>query len=149
MKHRSFAHRARAVALWAFSISAVFVCLAARAQAPNPDGTGFAGAYAPSKSWQPPRDPQALAKLRKFQDLKFGFFYCWGTQTQWGTVDQSWCLCPERYDWNIALVGHRSAPLAVTVGTDGLAVVELSAAARANPPCSEAWALRIQPPNGN
>lgn len=64
------------------------------------DGTGFAGAYAPSKHWHPPKDPLALAKLRKFQDLKFGFFFCWGTQTQWDTIDQSWSLCPERYDWN-------------------------------------------------
>lgn len=49
----------------------------------------------------------------------------------------------------ITLVGHRGAQLAVTVGTDGLAVVELPAAARANPPCSEAWALRIQPQKRN
>ena len=69
-------------------------------QAANADGTGFAGAYAPSKIWQPPTDPLALEKLKKFQDLKFGFFYCWGTQTQWETIDQSWSLCPERYDWN-------------------------------------------------
>lgn len=72
----------------------------AHGQAANTGGTGFAGAYAASKHWQPPKDPLALAKLRQFQDLKFGFFYCWGTQTQFGTVDQSWCLCPERYDWN-------------------------------------------------
>jgi alpha-L-fucosidase len=26
--------------------------------------------------------------------------YNWGLQTQFGTVDQSWSLCPERYDWN-------------------------------------------------
>lgn len=64
------------------------------------DGSGFAGAYAPSQHWQPPKDPLALAKLRKFQDLKFGFFYCWGTQTQWETIDQSWSLCPEIHDWN-------------------------------------------------
>lgn len=70
------------------------------AQQPNADGTGFAGAYAPSKIWQPPTDPLALEKLNKFQDLKFGFFYCWGTQTQWESIDQSWSLCPERYDWN-------------------------------------------------
>ena len=70
------------------------------AQAANADGTGFAGAYAPSKIWQPPKDQSALEKLKKFQDLKFGFFYCWGTQTQWETIDQSWSLCPERYDWN-------------------------------------------------
>ena len=70
------------------------------AQAANAEGTGFAGAYAPSKIWQPPKDPFALKELRKFQDLKFGFFFCWGTQTQWETIDQSWSLCPERYDWN-------------------------------------------------
>jgi hypothetical protein len=35
MKHRSLAHHARAVALWAFCISAVFASLPARAQAPN------------------------------------------------------------------------------------------------------------------
>ncbi len=72
----------------------------AHAQAVPADGTGIAGAYAPSKIWQPPKDPQALEKLKKFQDLKFGFFLCWGTQTQWETIDQSWSLCPERYDWN-------------------------------------------------
>ena len=70
------------------------------AQAADSDGTGFAGAYAPSKNWQPPTDPLALNKLNKFQDLKFGFFLCWGTQTQWETIDQSWSLCPERYPWN-------------------------------------------------
>ena len=66
----------------------------------NVQGTGFAGAYAPSKHWCPPHDAQALKKLNKFQDLKFGFFYCWGVQTQWETIDQSWSLCPERYSWN-------------------------------------------------
>jgi len=64
------------------------------------DGTGFAGAYAPNDRWQPPKDPAAQKKLRKFQDLKFGFFLCWGTQTQLEAIDQSWSLCPERYEWN-------------------------------------------------
>ncbi len=67
------------------------------AQAASEDGAGFAGVYVPSKIWQPPTDPLALKKLRKFQDLKFGFFLCWGTQTQWGTIDQSWTLCPEKF----------------------------------------------------
>jgi len=81
--------------------AAAILCLgAARGQEATPDGSGFAGAYQPSKNWQPPKDPPAIEKLRKFQDLKFGILYCWGTQTQIGTVDQSWCLCPERYDWN-------------------------------------------------
>lgn len=70
------------------------------------DGTGFAGAYARSKDWQPPTDPLALAKLRKFQDLKFGIFLCWGTQTQWETTEQSWSLCPEVYDWNKRPAAH-------------------------------------------
>ena len=70
------------------------------AQGANADGTGFAGAYAPSTIWQPPKDPLALKKLQKFQDLKFGFFCCWGTQTQWETIDQSWSLCPEHYERN-------------------------------------------------
>jgi len=78
----------------------------AYAQTAGTDGTGFAGAYAPSKIWQPPKDPSALKKLTKFQDLKFGFFFCWGTQTQWETIDQSWSLCPERYDWNKRPGGH-------------------------------------------
>lgn len=73
---------------------------AVHAQTANETGTGFAGAYAASKNWQPPNDPLALANLNRFQDLKFGFFYCWGTQTQWETIDQSWSLCPEKYDWN-------------------------------------------------
>ena len=44
--------------------------------------------------------PWLKDRLEWFQDLKFGIMYCWGLQTQFGTVDQSWCLCPERYDWN-------------------------------------------------
>jgi alpha-L-fucosidase len=89
------------LAVTAVVLAAVWVSTAVlRAQEPKADGTGFAGAYAASKIWQPPTDPLALEKLRKFQDLKFGFFYCWGTQTQWETIDQSWSLCPERYDWN-------------------------------------------------
>jgi alpha-L-fucosidase len=85
---------AAAVVPWLLAPSAVF------APAANNAGTGFAGAYAPSKNWRPPTDANALAKLKRFQDLKFGFFYCWGTQTQWETIDQSWSLCPEKHDWN-------------------------------------------------
>jgi len=83
-----------------FCFAFLLVSAMGPAQEPVQGGTGFGGAYAPSKHWQPPRDPAALKKLRKFQDLKFGFFLCWGTQTQLGTIDQSWSLCPERYDWN-------------------------------------------------
>ena len=35
------------------------------AQGANADGTGFAGAYAPSKIWQPPKDPLALEKAQE------------------------------------------------------------------------------------
>ena len=94
------------IACWFAVLSACVLPSVVHAQAANADGTGFAGAYAPGKNWQPPEDPLALAKLNKFQDLKFGFFYCWGTQTQWETIDQSWSLCPERYDWNKKPVSH-------------------------------------------
>lgn len=63
-------------------------------------GDSFGGAYKASKNWNPPQDPKAIEKLYQFQDLKFGIMYNWGLQTQFGTVDQSWSLCPERYDWN-------------------------------------------------
>lgn len=63
-------------------------------------GDSFGGAYKASKNWIPPRDTKAIEKLHEFQDLKFGIMYNWGLQTQFGTVDQSWSLCPERYDWN-------------------------------------------------
>lgn len=63
------------------------------------DGTGFAGAYAASQDWQPPKDAKAREKLQEFQDYKFGFLICWGTQTQFETVDGSWSLCPERWPW--------------------------------------------------
>lgn len=64
------------------------------------DGIGFMGAYSPSKDWQPPVDSLAIEKLNEFQNLKFGFLICWGIQTQMKTIDQSWALCPERYEWN-------------------------------------------------
>jgi len=75
-----------------------YVCLS---QSNVPDsGNGFAGAYKASKSWEPPRDTDAIKKLHAFQNLKFGIMYNWGIQTQFGTVDQSWSLCPEQYEWN-------------------------------------------------
>lgn len=64
------------------------------------DQNAFAGAFLPSKDWQPPRDQQAIEKLTDFQDLKFGIMFNWGTQTLFKTIDQSWSLCPERFDWN-------------------------------------------------
>ena len=73
--------------------------LPALAAAEEKPGEGFAGVYPISKSYTPPRDPAALAKLARFQDLKFGFFMHWGAYSQWG-IDASWSLCPERYDWN-------------------------------------------------
>lgn len=76
---------------FAFSAS-----LAIGADAPADD---YAGAYPVSKSYTPPRDPQALEKLRKFQDLKFGFFMHWGIYSEWG-IDASWSLVPQKMGWN-------------------------------------------------
>ena len=46
----------------------------------------------------PETNSQVLAKLEKWQDLKFGLLMHWGAYCQWGIVE-SWSLCPEDYDW--------------------------------------------------
>lgn len=51
-----------------------------------------------------PTDPQVLAKLDKWQDLKFGVIMHWGLYSIPGMVE-SWNLCSE--DWI-----HRNSPLA-------------------------------------
>jgi len=69
--------------LLTFIAAALFACLALAADSStNEGGTGFAGAYKPSKNWQPPRDPAAIEKLHRFQDLKFGIMYCWRANSQ-------------------------------------------------------------------
>lgn len=72
---------------------------AAHARAADEPANDYAGAYPVSKSYTPPRDPQALAKLQQFQDLKFGFFMHWGIYSQWG-IDASWSLVPQKMGWN-------------------------------------------------
>ena len=46
----------------------------------------------------PETDPLVLAKLDRWQDLKFGLLMHWGTYCQWGIVE-SWSICPEDYGW--------------------------------------------------
>ena len=46
----------------------------------------------------PDPDPAAAAKLRQWQNLKFGLLMHWGTYSQWGIVE-SWSICPEEYGW--------------------------------------------------
>jgi alpha-L-fucosidase len=46
----------------------------------------------------PETDPQVLAKLDQWQDLKFGLLMHWGPYSQWGIVE-SWSICPEDYGW--------------------------------------------------
>src|SRR5664280_871210 len=48
----------------------------------------------------PETDPLVLAKLEKWQDLKFGLLMHWGTYSQWGIVE-SWSICAEDEDWCI------------------------------------------------
>lgn len=85
---------------FAVFIAALVIFTSCRNREVSQDGKGFMGAYAPSEHWQPPADSLARIKLNEFQNLKFGFLICWGTQTQMKTIDQSWVLCPERYEWN-------------------------------------------------
>ncbi|WP_140937754.1 alpha-L-fucosidase [Sphingobacterium lumbrici] len=51
-----------------------------------------------SAGYQKPSDPQVIANLDNWQDLKFGLFMHWGTYSQWGIVE-SWSLCPEDEGW--------------------------------------------------
>lgn len=84
-----------------FLTATLFLSVSYLCQAQVPEGgDSFGGAYQTSKNWNPPRGQKALEKLHQFQNLKFGIMYNWGLQTQFGTVDQSWSLCPERYEWN-------------------------------------------------
>ena len=48
----------------------------------------------------PETDPLVLAKLEKWQDLKFGLLMHWGTYSQWGIVE-SWSICAEDEGWCI------------------------------------------------
>ncbi len=46
----------------------------------------------------PETDPLVLAKLEKWQDLKFGLLMHWGPYSQWGIVE-SWSICAEDEGW--------------------------------------------------
>lgn len=81
-------------------IAILFVMCATAALAENtPDGTGLFGAYAASKEWIPPEDPEVLKKLQAWQNQKLGLLITWGTYSQWGIVE-SWSLVTTRYPWN-------------------------------------------------
>jgi alpha-L-fucosidase len=43
-------------------------------------------------------DPQVLARLEQWQDLKFGLLMHWGPYSQWGIVE-SWSICAEDEGW--------------------------------------------------
>jgi alpha-L-fucosidase len=46
----------------------------------------------------PETDPLVLAKLERWQDLKFGLLMHWGPYSQWGVVE-SWSICAEDEGW--------------------------------------------------
>ncbi len=45
-----------------------------------------------------PSDPEVSAKLKEWQDWKFGVIIHWGPYSEWGIVE-SWSLCPEDEPW--------------------------------------------------
>lgn len=45
-----------------------------------------------------PSQPEVLAHLRQWQDMKFGLLMHWGPYSQWGVVE-SWSICPEDEGW--------------------------------------------------
>lgn len=58
----------------------------------------FGQAVYEDERYVPETDPQALEKLKQWQDLKFGLLMHWGTYSIWGIVE-SWSICPEEYGW--------------------------------------------------
>jgi alpha-L-fucosidase len=72
----------------------LFICTALCVFAQEPDE------YQPIpwSEYQYPAEPEVLANLREWQDLKFGLFIHWGIYSQWGIVE-SWSICPVDVDW--------------------------------------------------
>ncbi|MDR1667228.1 MAG: alpha-L-fucosidase, partial [Bacteroidales bacterium] len=74
----------------------LFTCAALSVFAQEADDEYHYELYQP---YQYPAEPEVLANLREWQDLKFGLFIHWGIYSQWGIVE-SWTLCPEDAGWN-------------------------------------------------
>lgn len=51
-----------------------------------------------SKTYQWPKDPLVVQKLKTWQAKKFGLLMHWGTYSEWGIVE-SWSICPEDEGW--------------------------------------------------
>ncbi|MDR1601283.1 MAG: alpha-L-fucosidase, partial [Tannerella sp.] len=75
---------------------ALFTCAALSVFAQEADDEYH---YELHQPYQYPAEPEVLANLREWQDLKFGLMVCWGIYSQWGIVE-SWTLCPEDAGWN-------------------------------------------------
>ena len=147
-------------------VAALTEASTAAASADKPaEGTGVFGAFAASKQWTPPTDPEVVQKLQHWQDQKLGLLITWGTYSQWGIVE-SWSLVTTKHPWNkrpesfaklddraykqayekkagsMTMLGYGPLPLA----GDG---VHIPAAARAKPPCAHAWVLKFSPQPGS
>jgi alpha-L-fucosidase len=59
---------------------------------------GAASAQYEDERYVPETDPQVLAKLERWQDIKFGLLMHWGPYSQWGIVE-SWSICAEDEGW--------------------------------------------------
>jgi alpha-L-fucosidase len=60
--------------------------------------SAFSQAIHEDERYVPETDPVVLAKLKEWQNLKFGLLMHWGPYSQWGIVE-SWSICPEDYGW--------------------------------------------------
>ncbi len=58
----------------------------------------IASAQHEDERYVPETDPQVLAKLAEWQDIKFGLLMHWGPYSQWGIVE-SWSICAEDEGW--------------------------------------------------
>ena len=59
---------------------------------------GFVHRQSAATDYEWPTDPAVLARLDKWQDLKFGVLFHWGLYSVPGIVE-SWSICSEDVDW--------------------------------------------------
>ncbi len=59
---------------------------------------GPASAQHEDERYVPETDPEVLAKIDRWQDIKFGLLMHWGPYSQWGIVE-SWSICAEDEGW--------------------------------------------------
>ncbi len=86
-------HRQRRTLFAALVATSIVTASPLVAEPPKPEKTGLEG-----QTYYAPSDPQVVAALDEWRDMKFGMLIHWGAYSQWGIVE-SWSLCSEDEGW--------------------------------------------------